>query len=204
MTRPADPWKRALFVLCLVPLAVLAGQAARDGLGANPIEAINRTLGDWALRFLLIGLAVTPLRQLGWSGLARMRRMLGLYAFFYVVLHVTSYVALDNFFDWAGIYADLAKRRYITIGMLTLVLLLPLAVTSTDAMIRRLGGRRWRRLHRLVYAAAVLAVLHFTLMVKADLREPLLYGAVLAVLLGWRLAAVLRARGGASRVAGHA
>lgn len=191
--RRADWAKRGLFVLCLAPLAVLTGQALLDQLGANPIEAINRTLGDWALRFLLISLAVTPLRRLGWSAIARMRRMLGLYAFTYAVLHVTSYVVLDNFFDWAGIFADILKRQYITVGMIALLLLVPLAVTSTDAMIRRLGGRRWRKLHRLVYPAAILAVLHFFLMVKADLREPILYGVILAVLLGWRLAPALGA-----------
>lgn len=185
--RRSDWAKRGLFVLCLVPLAVLAARALLDDLGANPIEAINRTLGDWALRFLLVSLAVTPLRRLGWAGIARMRRLLGLYAFAYAMLHVTSYVVLDNFFDWAGIFADIVKRQYITVGMIALVLLVPLAVTSTDAMIRRLGGRRWRRLHRLVYLAAILAVLHFVLMVKADLREPILYGVILAVLLGWRL-----------------
>jgi sulfoxide reductase heme-binding subunit YedZ len=197
MVRRCDPAKAALFLLCLVPLAVLAARAGLGQLGANPIEAINRALGDWALRFLLISLAVTPLRQLGWRGAARLRRMLGLYAFFYAAAHVTSYVVLDNFFDWPAIAADILKRRYITVGMLALMLLLPLAATSTDAMIRRLGGRRWRRLHRLVYAAAMLAVLHYAWMVKADLREPILYGALLAVLLLWRLVTavgVLRGR----------
>lgn len=197
MARRIDMAKAVLFVLCLVPLGLLATRAGLDQLGANPIEAINRTLGDWALRFLLISLAVTPLRQMGWRRLARMRRMLGLYAFFYAVAHVTSYVVLDNFFDWAGIFADILKRRYITVGMLGLLLLIPLAVTSTDAMIRRLGGKGWRRLHRLVYAAAMLGVLHYALMVKADLREPMLYAAALAALLGWRLVT-------AFRVAAHA
>ena len=194
MARRFDMAKAGLFVLCLVPLAMLAVRAGLDQLGANPIEAINRTLGDWALRFLLISLAITPLRQLGWRGIARMRRMVGLYAFFYVVAHVTSYVVLDNFFDWTGIFSDILKRRYITVGMLALLMLVPLAVTSTDAMIRRLGGQRWRRQHRLVYPAAMLAVLHFTLMVKADLREPILYAALLAILLGWRLVTAFRIR----------
>lgn len=192
MARRFDMVKAVLFVLCLIPLGLLATRAGLDQLGANPIEAINRTLGDWALRFLLISLAVTPLRQMGWRGLARMRRMLGLFAFFYAVAHVTSYVVLDNFFDWASILADIVKRRYITIGMLGLLLLVPLAVTSTDAMIRRLGGKRWRRLHRLVYPAAMLGVLHYALMVKADLREPVIYAVVLAVLLGWRVVTAFR------------
>lgn len=197
--RRIDWPKRALFAVCLLPLAVLAGQAAAGQLGANPIEAINRTLGDWALRFLLISLAVTPLRRMGWSAIARMRRMLGLYAFAYAALHVASYVVLDYFFDWNAIPSDILKRRYITVGMLALLLLAPLAATSTDAMIRLLGGRNWRRLHRLVYPAALLAVLHYAWMVKADLREPLLYAAILGVLLGWRIVLAVRAR-----VAAHA
>lgn len=202
-TRRRDRWKAAIFLLCLVPLALLAANALTGGLGANPIEAINRTLGDWALRFLLITLAVTPLRRLaGWNGLARFRRMLGLYAFFYAGLHVASYVVLDHFFDWPEIWADIVKRGYITIGLLTLLLLVPLAVTSTNAMIRRLGGRKWQRLHRLVYPAAALAVLHFYMMVKADWREPVLYAAILALLLGVRAAWALNRRIG-RRMAPH-
>jgi sulfoxide reductase heme-binding subunit YedZ len=182
--------KPVLFALCLLPLAWLAWRAAGDGLGANPIEATNRFLGDWALRFLLLTLAVTPLKGItGLAGLARFRRMLGLYAFAYAVMHVSSYVVLDQFFAWHEIWKDIVKRRYITVGMATLVILLPLAVTSTDGMVRRLGGPRWKRLHRLAYVAGALAVVHFTMMVKADLREPLAYAAVLVVLLGWRAAA---------------
>ncbi|MEO5336642.1 MAG: sulfoxide reductase heme-binding subunit YedZ [Magnetospirillum sp. WYHS-4] len=182
------PWdKRLAFAACLLPLAWLVLQAATGGLGANPIETGTRFLGDWALRFLLLTLAVTPLRHLtGWTGWMRYRRMLGLFCFFYAGLHMTSYVALDQFFDWAAIGRDLAKRRYMTIGMATLALLLPLAATSTDAMVRRLGGPRWKKLHRLVYPAAILAVLHFTLMVKGPPLEPAAYGLVLALLLGWR------------------
>lgn len=186
--RRSFPWKPLVFVLCLVPLALLAYDAFAGQLGANPIEKVTRTLGDWALRFLLIGLAVTPLRRLsGWNAPARFRRMLGLYAFFYACLHLLSYVVLDQFFAWADIVKDIVKRPYITVGMLTFLLLVPLAVTSTDAMVRRLGGRRWRLLHRLVYAAAAGGVLHFVMLVKADLREPLLYAAILAALLGYRL-----------------
>lgn len=184
--------KPVVFALCLTPLVWLAWRAASGGLGANPIEATNRFLGDWALRFLLIALAVTPLKVLtGWAGAVRFRRMLGLFAFAYVVLHLNSYVVLDQFFAWQAIWKDILKRWYITVGMTTFVLLVPLAATSTKAMVKRLGGRRWQVLHRLVYAAGVGGVIHFYLMVKADVREPLAYAAVLAVLLGIRMAARL-------------
>lgn len=187
-SRPRIPWKPLIFVLCLLPLAGLAYQAAMGGLGANPIEKVTRDLGEWALRFLAIGLALTPLRQAqGWHWLAQFRRMIGLYAFFYACLHVASYVVLDQFFDWGAIGKDIVKRPYITVGMIAFVLLVPLAVTSTKGMVRRLGGRRWRRLHRLVYVAAPLGVVHFVMLVKADLRDPLFYGVVLALLLGHRL-----------------
>lgn len=187
--------KPAVFVAALLPLAWLVWQALFGTLGVNPIETVNRFLGDWALRFLLIALAVTPLRKLtGWAGLARLRRMLGLFAFFYVCLHLSSYLGLDLFFDWQALGKDIVKRRYITLGMVAFVLLVPLAVTSTNAMIRRLGGRRWRRLHLLVFPIAVLAVIHYWLMVKADVRQPALYAAVLAVLVGYRLGGVLLGR----------
>lgn len=187
--------KPAVFALCLAPLAWLVGQFLAGGLGANPIEATNRFLGDWALRFLLIALAVTPLKDLsGWAAVMRFRRMLGLFAFFYVSLHVASYVVLDQFFAWGEIWSDIVKRRYITVGMIAFVLLIPLAITSTKGMIKRLGGRRWTRLHMLVYGAAVLAVFHFFMMVKADIREPLISAAILAVLLGYRVVTRLRRR----------
>lgn len=183
------PWKPAVFLLCLVPLALLAWDAFAGTLGANPIEKVTRSLGDWALRFLLLSLAVTPARQVfGWPWVMRFRRMIGLYAFFYAALHVLSYFGLDLFFDLAAFVKDVVKRKYITVGMVTMVLLAPLAATSTNAMIKRLGGARWRALHRLVYPSAMLAVLHYYMMVKADIREPLIYGAVLSLLLGWRLA----------------
>ena len=179
--------KTALFILCLLPLAHYAAGLWQDTLGANPIEALTRGLGDWALRLLLITLAVTPLRRLsGWAWLLKLRRMLGLFAFFYASLHLIAYLWLDQFFDWAEIGRDILKRPFITIGMATFLLLAPLAATSTKAMIRRLGGQRWQRLHRLIYPAALLAVLHFTWMVKVDVREPALYGVILAVLLGLR------------------
>lgn len=186
--------KPTVFILSLLPLVWLAVRALTDQLGVNPVETLNRFLGDWALRFLLIALAVTPLRRLThWAPLARLRRMLGLFAFFYVCLHLASYVGVDLFFDWAALWKDVAKRTYITLGMAAVLLLVPLAVTSTDGMIRRLGGRAWRRLHMLVFPAAILGVAHYWMMVKADIRQPLLHAAVLAVLLGSRLWAMRRA-----------
>jgi sulfoxide reductase heme-binding subunit YedZ len=181
--------KPAVFAVSLLPLAWLVWTALFGYLGVNPVETLNRTLGDWALRFLLIALAVTPLRKVtGWAPLARLRRMLGLFAFFYVCLHLSSYVGIDLYFDWPALFKDVVKRRYITLGMLAFVLLLPLAATSTDRMIRRLGGRNWRRLHLLVFPIAVLGVAHYWMMVKADIRQPALYAAVLAALLCYRLA----------------
>jgi len=193
--RRAPPrWlKPAVFALCLLPLALLAWNAVSGGLGANPIEAVIRHNGDWALRLLLATLAVTPLRRLtGWTWPMRVRRMIGLFAFFYATLHLLSYVGLDQFFDWPAIGADILQRPYITIGISAFALLVPLAATSTDAMMRRLGGRRWQRLHRLAYVAAGAGVLHFLWLVKADVREPLIYGALLLLLLGFRLARLLR------------
>lgn len=179
--------KAILFALCLLPLAYHGVGLWQDTLGANPIEALTRGLGDWALRLLLITLAVTPLRHAtGWAWLMRLRRMIGLYAFFYACLHLVAYLWLDQFFDWAEIGRDILKRPFITVGMATFFLLVPLAATSTNAMIRRLGGRRWQQLHRLIYPAALLAVLHFTWMVKVDVREPALYGVIVAALLGLR------------------
>ncbi|CAA7619966.1 heme-molybdoenzyme heme-containing subunit YedZ; cytochrome b subunit [Magnetospirillum sp. LM-5] len=186
-------FKPVVFALCLLPLAWLVGRFWLDDLGVNPIETVNRFLGDWALRFLLIALAVTPVRQwTHWAPLARLRRMLGLYAFFYVCLHMASYIGLDLFFDWQTLWKDVLKRRYITLGMICFVLLLPLAATSTDAMVRWMGGKRWRALHKLVYPAGCLGVVHFWMMVKADIREPLIYALVLAVLLGWRAVRAFR------------
>lgn len=182
--------KPALFAASLLPLALLIQKIVGDvdALGANPIEAINRYLGDWALRFLLLTLAITPLRILsGWHEIVRWRRMLGLFTFFYALLHVTSYTVLDQQFHWQEIFKDVLKRPFITVGFVSFVLLIPLAVTSTNAMVRRLGGRRWRNLHRLVYVIAIGAVLHFFWMVKSDIREPLVYAVVLAVLFGVRL-----------------
>jgi sulfoxide reductase heme-binding subunit YedZ len=190
--------KAALFLLCLVPLASLVHGAVTDNLGANPIEAVTRGLGDWALRLLLITLAVTPLRRLsGLNWLLKLRRMLGLYAFFYAFLHFVSYIWLDQFFDWGDILKDIVKRPFITVGFAAFLLLIPLAITSNNAMIRRLGGRSWQLLHRAVYVIAVFAVLHFWWMVKLDITQPALYAAALAILLGARLAWWLRRDGAA-------
>ena len=165
--------KPLVMLVSLGPLAWLVWLTVSGGLGVNPVEAINRFLGDWALRFLLLALAVTPLRGLtGWTVLVRFRRMLGLFAFFYVVLHLSSYLGVDQQFHWGAVFEDIVKRKYITIGMITFVLLVPLAVTSTKGWVKRLGARRWQRLHRLVYGAGVLGVFHFYMMTKADFREP--------------------------------
>ncbi len=179
--------KAALFVAALIPLALLVAGGIEDSLGANPIEAVTHATGDWTLRFLLITLAVTPLRRLtGMHWLLRLRRMLGLYAYFYGCLHFATYVVLDQFFYWPGIAEDILKRPYITIGFSALLLMTPLALTSNGYMIRRLGGRRWQSLHRSVYGIAILGVVHFWWLVKADLSQPLLYALVLGVLLGLR------------------
>lgn len=179
--------KALVFIACLIPLGLLVWNGYNDNLGANPIEAITHGTGDWALRLLLVTLAVTPLRRVfGWTWPLRLRRMLGLFAFFYATLHLFTYLWLDQFFQWGEILHDVVKRPFITVGFLAYLILVPLAVTSTNRMMRRLG-RNWQRLHRSVYAAAVLAVLHFIWLVKADLREPLIYAAVLALLLGVRL-----------------
>ena len=188
-----DPARRtrALQVLTIaagaLPAALLAVSALTDDLGANPVERVTHVTGDWALRFLLSSLAVTPLRRLaGWSWLAPLRRTLGLTAFGYACGHFLTFLGLEHFFDWQLILEDVVKRRYVTAGFAAFLCLVPLAATSTRAMIRRLGGR-WIPLHRLVYLAAVLAVIHFLWLVKSDLREPSVYAAVLALLLGLRL-----------------
>ncbi len=183
----------AAFVACgLLPLAVLGVTAWRGELGANPIEAVSHTTGDWTLRLLLLTLAVTPLRRLtGWSWLAPQRRTLGLLCFSWACLHLATYVGLDLYFDWEGVFEDVAERPYITVGLAGFLCLVPLAVTSTRGWMRRLG-RRWVTLHRLVYAAAVLGVVHFLWQVKADLLEPGIYAGVLGMLLGVRLYGALR------------
>lgn len=181
--------KPALFLLCLVPVVLLALKGFNIGgdLGTNPIETVQDTLGQWGLRLLLITLAITPLRD--WFNapwLVQLRRMLGLFAFFYVLMHFLAWLLLDQGLYWQGILADIAKRPFITIGFLALLLLVPLAVTSTNGMMRRLG-RRWKTLHRLIYVIVLLGVWHYYWQVKADVREPLIYLAIAVVLLGWRV-----------------
>ena len=176
-----------IFAASLVPLLLVVLDALRGRLGANPIEAILNRFGYWTLVFVLLALVPTPLQSLsGWTWIAPHRRMIGLFAFFYACLHVGTYVGVDQFFDWRAIVADVVKRKFITIGMLAFALLVPLALTSTDGSVRRLGYARWKRLHRLVYAAAGCGVVHVVWRVKADLREPLLFAAALAVLLAVR------------------
>ncbi len=179
--------KPAVFAACLLPVVLLIWRTLDGSIGPNPVEGITHATGDWALRLLLVTLAVTPLRRLsGWAPLVRLRRMLGLFAFFYAVLHFITYLWLDQFFDWQAIGADIAKRPYITVGFTALALMVPLAVTSTRGWQRRLGAR-WKQLHRLIYPIGVLAVLHYLWLVKADLLEPAIYAAVLALLLAARM-----------------
>ncbi|MGB0127901.1 MAG: protein-methionine-sulfoxide reductase heme-binding subunit MsrQ [Rhodocyclaceae bacterium] len=179
--------KFALFALSLIPLMYLGLRGWQDDLGANPIEFSQRYLGTWTLNFLLLTLAVTPLRRLtGWHWLIRLRRMVGLFAFFYASLHLLNWLVLDQFFDWRSMVLDIVKRPYITVGFSAFVLLIPLAATSTNAMVRRLGGRRWQNLHRMVYPIAVLGVFHYWWLVKKDVTGPLVYGLILALLLGVR------------------
>jgi sulfoxide reductase heme-binding subunit YedZ len=196
--------KAFVFVLALVPLGELALGAVffPDWLGANPAEYITRSTGRWTLRFLLITLAVTPVRKLsGWHWLAGFRRMLGLYAFFYAVVHLSSFVSFDHVFDAMEILKDIVKRPFITVGFTALVLLVPLAITSTNRMVQRLGAKRWLALHRLVYVIGPLGVLHFWWMVKRDITDPAIYATMLAVLLGYRVVAKLKDRRGRARPA---
>jgi methionine sulfoxide reductase heme-binding subunit len=206
-------WSKPLvFLACLAPFGILMGTffgpTPRDmqtwgvGLGANPIEVITHSTGDWTMRFLLITLAITPLRKLTHQAwLVRYRRMLGLFAFFYGVLHFTTYIWLDKFFNWHAMLEDIDKRRFITVGFLGFVLMIPLALTSTRGWIRRLGGKRWQRLHRLIYISAIAGVVHYMWLVKADLTKPLQYGAILALLLGYRLFEWVRPKPGPRRAA---
>lgn len=189
-------YKPLVFLICLIPLARLIYLGLTDGLGANPIEFITRSTGTWTLTGLMITLAVTPLRRLtSYNALVRYRRMLGVFTFFYASLHFTTYIWLDQFFSLPEILKDIYKRPFITVGFAAFVLLIPLALTSTNAMMRRLG-KRWQQLHRLVYLIGALGVLHYVWLVKKDLTQPLIYGAVLLVLLAMRLPLV------ASRLSG--
>jgi sulfoxide reductase heme-binding subunit YedZ len=180
--------KALVFAACLLPLALLLWRGFTAGLGANPIEAITHATGDWTLRFLLITLAITPVRRLsGWNRVIGFRRMLGLFAFFYGTLHLLTYLWLDKFFAWSDILHDIPRRPFITVGFSAFVLLVPLALTSTAASIRRLGGRRWRALHRLIYVAALFGVVHYWWLVKADTTLPATYLSILALLFTVRL-----------------
>jgi sulfoxide reductase heme-binding subunit YedZ len=182
-------WTKVIvFLLCLVPLGMLVLRAVQGNLTANPIEFITHTTGDWILRFLVITLAITPLRQiLRLPQLIRFRRMLGLFAFFYACLHFSTWIGLDKFFDWTEMWKDVQKRRFITVGFTGFVLMIPLAITSTAGWIRRLGGKRWQTLHRAIYVSAIAGVIHYYWLVKSDVRKPLQYAAMVGVLLAWRL-----------------
>ena len=180
--------KVLLFVVCLGPLMRLAWRAWQQDLTANPVEFITHETGDWTIRFLLITLSVTPLRMLlKEPQLVRFRRMLGLFAFFYGCLHLTTWVVIDKFFDWAEMGKDILKRPFITLGMLGLTLMIPLAVTSTGGWVRRLGFRRWQMLHRLIYFSAMAGIIHYYWLVKSDVRLPMLYAGIFVVLMGYRL-----------------
>ena len=181
--------KVAVFLLCLVPLGILIWRLLTNNLGANPVEFIQHATGDWTLRFLVFTLCITPFRKLfKLPDLIRFRRMLGLFAFFYVCLHFLTYLGPDQSFDLSAIWKDIAKRPFITVGFAAFVLLIPLAITSTAGWIRRIGGKRWQQLHRLIYFAAVCGVVHYYWLVKSDVRKPLFYGALVGILLLWRLA----------------
>jgi len=185
--------KVLVFALCLVPLLWLGWRAYNGRLTANPIEYITHYTGDWTLRFVILTLFVTPLRKvLNWPELIRYRRMLGLYAFFYGTLHFLIYLCIDKFFAWSDILEDIGKRRYITVGFLGFVLMVPLAVTSTAGWIRRLGGKRWQLLHRAIYITVIAGVIHYYWLVKSDVRLPIFYGVLATLLLGYRLLAARR------------
>jgi len=207
--------KPLVFLACLLPVGVLVWSGMVGALGANPVETVTHSTGDWTLRFLLLTLAVTPARWVtGWNGVIRYRRMLGLFAFLYASLHFLTYTVFDHFFALDSMLEDVTTRRYVTAGFVGFVLLIPLAVTSTQTMIGRLGGRRWCALHRLVYVSAIAGVVHYVWLVKIDRRPPLVYATVLMLLLGvrvWRrrrrgqieTAGELRTTAGLVRSAGH-
>lgn len=187
--------KAGVWALCLLPLLVLLYRAFTDGLGANPISYVTNWLGQWTFRLLLVSLALTPLRivtGLAWPVL--LRRLVGLFTFFYASLHFSVWILLDHFFNWDQMLGDLVKRRYITVGMLALLCLIPLAITSTNGMVKRLGGNTWRRLHRLIYLIGILAALHFLWLAKGFRPDAFLYAGLLMLLLGVRLFDAIRRR----------
>ena len=201
----SSKWLKVLvFLLCLVPVGLVGWRALHGDLTANPIEFITHATGDWTLRFLLITLAITPLRMLlRLPELTRFRRMLGLFAFFYACLHFSTWLVLDKFFDMSEIWKDVLKRRFITVGFAAFLPLIPLALTSTAGWIRRLGGKRWQALHRLIYLSAALGVIHYYWLVKSAVIRPLTYAAILAVLLLYRLIAWLANRRRRAPIAQH-
>ena len=187
--------KTTVFVLSLLPLGFLLWRAAIGELSANPIKSITEETGIWTLRFLVLTLSITPLRKLsGWSRLARFRRMIGLFAFFYGFLHLATYVCLDQFFAFDEILKDVAKRPFITVGFTAFALMIPLALTSPNRVVRWMGGKRWQQLHRIVYVVAICGVIHYLWLVKADTSRPLRYGGLVAILLLYRLWDVLRSK----------
>ena len=180
--------KVAIFIFCLMPFGDLVWRIIKSDLGANPVEYLQHATGDWTIRFLVFTLSITPFRKLlRLPDLIRFRRMLGLSAFFYVSLHFLTYLGPDQSFDLSAMWKDVAKRPFITVGFAAFVLLIPLAITSTTGWIRRLGGKRWQLLHRSIYVAAVCGVIHYYWLVKSDVRKPLFYGALVGILLLWRL-----------------
>ena len=180
--------KPILFVLLGIPAASLVFNILTGNISADPIDDLTHVTGEWGLRLLLLTLAITPLRNLtGINQLIMLRRMLGVYAFFYVVLHFLTWFVIDNYFDFQRIIEDIIERYYILLGFLAFVLMIPLAATSTNKMVRRLGSKRWIKLHKLVYPLSILGVVHFYLQVKADITEPVIYGTILAILLIYRI-----------------
>jgi sulfoxide reductase heme-binding subunit YedZ len=180
--------KVAVFLICLIPFANLLWRFIKGNLGINPVETLQHGTGDWTIRFIVFTLCITPFRKLfKLPDLIRFRRMLGLFAFFYVCLHFLTYLGPDQSFDVSGMWKDVAKRPFITVGFAAFVSLIPLAITSTAGWIRRIGGKRWQMLHRLIYFAAVCGVVHYYWLVKSDVRKPLFYGALVGILLLWRV-----------------
>lgn len=189
-----------VFLLCLVPLGILLWRGFHNDLTLNPVEYVEHRTGDWILRFLCITLAITPLRKiLRLPQLIRYRRMMGLFAFFYALLHFSTWLGVDRYFKWSLILDDIGKRPFITVGFTGFVLLIPLAITSTAGWIRRLGGKRWQLLHRAIYVSAICGVIHYYWQVKSDVRKPLEYAFIVAVLLAWRIGAWLLERRRADR-----
>ena len=180
--------KVVVFLVSSIPFLLLSWGLLRGQLGINPVETLQHTTGDWTLRFLVFTLAITPLRKtFNLPELIRYRRMLGLFGFFYVALHFITYLGPDQSFNFSGMWDDVAKRKFVTVGFAAFLLLIPLAATSTSGMIRRLGGKRWQALHRLIYVCAILGVIHYYWLVKSDVRKPLFYGALVGILLLWRV-----------------